>query len=497
MPVLHITVRWLASEPGRPSYHGQEWPPSPSRLFRALLAATSRPGGAGQRGREALQRLEAMEPPIILGPAPDRLEPVRTAVPNNDQDRVLALHHKGRPEEARKKASSSRTMRLRQGWSVPSPVEYRWHFPAEDPDPEAFMALSQGVTTLGHGVDLVMVTAHWAEEEPPRWGFIWQPDQAKGAEALPVPTNGEIERLDKAYERSRRRIQGTQVMSTREPLTALANYRNPLAPPPMRWQAFTVRTPDDSAPWATPGEEMMRLSGMVRHAVKRACELAGLDDALARSILGHGDDDHRLYVMPVPNVGHEWADGRVRRVLIASPLSLPEDTWNAVLLRMTGAELVEQGTGELKGLLAHIQRLREDRLLWRFLNASRIWTAASPVVLPGFDSRRGRPRPEKTVRRLLKHAGIPPEAIQRIRLDHAPRLPGVCAAWRTEVPHYLHHYPRKYVTVEFVRPVSGPLFLGAAQGVGLGLLTHGEGLSGALTPGKRSHWNTLRKIRTL
>lgn len=485
MPVLHLTIRWLAEEPGQAGYHGEEWPPSPVRVFRALLAGASRPGGPGQRGREALVRLERLGPPEILGPAPERLEPVRTAVPNNDGDVVLALHHKGRSEQARKKQSALRTMRLRQGWSVPGPVEYRWHFPEPDPDPEAFEQLAEGLTALGQGIDLAYAQAVWSEEPKQRWGYTWRPDETLGNEVMPVPSAGETERMDTFYEGSRGRIRGPHVSSSREPPVAFAAYQDPLVPPSKRWQAFTLRMPDDAGPWAVPGAEAMRVTGMVRHAIHRVAEQAGLDEATIKALMGHGGPG-KIQALAIPNVAHDWADGRIRRVVLAAPPAVDAETWDAVVLRMVSAELMDADTGEIRGLLAPVTRPQEDKLLWRFTDPARIWSAATPVIFPGFDTRRGRPRPEKAVRRMFRHAGIAQEAVRRVRIDDAPRLPGVCSAKGVELPSYLRSYPRKYLTVEFHERVAGPLILGAGEGSGLGLLTHSEHLSAARIPGERS-----------
>ncbi|WP_019022501.1 MULTISPECIES: type I-U CRISPR-associated protein Csb2 [unclassified Thioalkalivibrio] len=485
MPTLQLTVRWLAEGEGLPAYHGREWPPSPARVFRALLAGASRPGGSGARGREALRRLEQLDAPEISGPVPERLEPVATAVPNNDSDVVMELHRKGIPEQARKKQAALRTIRSRQGWSVPGPVTYLWRFPEPDPDPEAFSLLADGLTLLGQGTDLVSAEARWAEDAAPQSGYRWRPDEDQGGLAMPVPGPGEVERMESLHESARSRIRGEHVGGAQEPPAALAAYHDPMAPPTLRWGAFTLRLPDDSGPWSVPGEEAMRVTGMVRHALHQAARQAGLGDKAIGALMGH-DGPGRLYALPVPNVAHKWADGRIRRVLIAAPPAVDSDTWHAVLLRMVSAELIEAGTGELKGMLAPVPRPEDDRILWRFTDAASAWSAASPIILPGFDTRRGRPRPGKSVRRLLRHAGIPEEAVRRVRLDEAPQLPGAQPARAVEVPHYLRSYPRRFVSIEFHTPVPGPLILGAGEGCGLGLLTHREHPSGAPAPREHS-----------
>ena len=89
MTMLRIEVQWLS---GR--YHGAEWPPSPWRLYQAMVAGS----GAGRcrnPGLEAaLRHLETLPAPVVTAPRAASLRPVTARVPDNDGDVVLALHAK-------------------------------------------------------------------------------------------------------------------------------------------------------------------------------------------------------------------------------------------------------------------------------------------------------------------------------------------------------------------------------------------------------------------
>ena len=73
-------------------------------------------------------------------------------------------------------------------------------------------------------------------------------------------------------------------------------------------------------------------------------------------------------------------------------------------------------------------------LLGRLLGESRVWTRATPVVLPGYDHRRGRVRPARYRR-----------------------------------PRHLERYTCTHLSVRWTAPVTGPLALGAGVGYGLGV----------------------------
>ena len=61
---LQLTVRFLTDR-----YHGNDWPPSPARLFQALVAGTKTGAARREFGlphKGALEWLERLDPPEIL-----------------------------------------------------------------------------------------------------------------------------------------------------------------------------------------------------------------------------------------------------------------------------------------------------------------------------------------------------------------------------------------------------------------------------------------------
>ena len=78
---LLISVRW---HDGR--YHGSgHWPPSPARLFQALVAGAAKDGLSGDAEPGATGS-ETLGPPVIQAPVAKRGQLFRTFVPNNDLD---------------------------------------------------------------------------------------------------------------------------------------------------------------------------------------------------------------------------------------------------------------------------------------------------------------------------------------------------------------------------------------------------------------------------
>src|SRR5882672_4036930 len=97
-------------------FHGQgdggepEWPPSPLRLYQAIVAAFSARGSM-DRGRSALLWLEQQGEPTILAPAAFQPQPYRIAVPNNDLDVPARYWAKGQDAPKYKNPQDLKSMK--------------------------------------------------------------------------------------------------------------------------------------------------------------------------------------------------------------------------------------------------------------------------------------------------------------------------------------------------------------------------------------------------
>jgi len=89
MTYILLTVHWLDDR-----YHGKldregsaEWPPSPYRLFQALVAGIARQWELDGDLGQSLAWLQTLDPPIILAPSSRPGTIITRYVPNNDGDR--------------------------------------------------------------------------------------------------------------------------------------------------------------------------------------------------------------------------------------------------------------------------------------------------------------------------------------------------------------------------------------------------------------------------
>ena len=459
--MLHLAVEWLAG-----TYHGQEWPPSPLRLFQALLAGARRFPSAEHDFDGALRKLEKLPPPRIFAPQPTRASAVCAAVPNNDGDNVAAELADGDVKGARSKEKKLKSLRERAGRFTNGRVHYLWDCESS----ATWQALAERLTCLGQGIDLAWAQVTVGIPE----GDRYQPDDEDGLLELQVPYPGALDALQKRHDEFRRAITGGIVCGVREPAHETRAYRSPASLPLRRSAAFLLRTLE-GAPWSVGRDGALRVAAMVRHAVHEAAQTAGLEESAITRIMGHDHGrDGKINALPLPNAGHLWADGRVRRVLVARNATVPVNHWDAIVRRLPGAELRPVGRRQPEAILEPAPQ--EDKVVQAFRGPAETWSTVSPVILPGWDHRRGKPRPGRSARRLLKHAGIPEAAVANFSFEPAGQLAGTSRPIDYPVPQHLEQYPRTHLTIRFHERVCGPLYLGAGVGVGLGLLAPVRGV---------------------
>ena len=186
---LLITVRLLDER-----YHGVgDWPPSPFRLFQALVA-----GAYGGRWRAepsprkdaAFAWLERLDPPHIASPAKLETRATTYYVPNNDLDAVG-----GDPR---------RVSEIRAGKTVRPilfapgiPLLYAWPFDDGEAHAQCLCGLAERLHTLGRGIDpafTIAEIADWSAAElrlGAHGGAIARPSlSTSGANGVPLPDAG-------------------------------------------------------------------------------------------------------------------------------------------------------------------------------------------------------------------------------------------------------------------------------------------------------------------
>ena len=365
-------------------------------------------------------------------------------------------------------------------------VTFAWDASAPPDVAAALDGLLGRVTRLGHSSSLV--SCQLRAEEP-----VATHSPGAGPLMLRWVRPGQLAALEEEHQRHlaiRPRSLPFRGVRYSEAESANAEIGDPLRPTSAGdWIVFEVEPHDRNRP-------MTRTAELAR--VLRESVLKHAPDPLPEGVSGHRPDGNptsipHIAFLALPNVGHEFGDGRIMGLAVSLPHGLDEAARRATLrgigawehergdeplsLRMGRAGVVEMRRRQPPFALVSLrQRVWSRRSRW--------WASATPVALPTHpgDLRKGSPaarakawaRAEEAVAKSCQHVGLPRPSDVRVSLvshfvgarpvnDYPVFRQGRGA--RGGVVRRLVH-----ASVEFAEPVSGPLVLGSGRYVGLGLM---------------------------
>lgn len=485
---LLISVRFLD-----PRFHGRgdsdspEWPPSPARLFQALIRA-SHTGSRGRRWmptgencqlRAAFLWLEGLQPPQIIAPPAQPVDGYVFFPPRNDaddpqtferQDRLSRIqvrpHVFGGPGDDGSDESSVHFL-----WEI---TEGEWT--EVGAHAATLIEEARHLTALGWGIDQVVGDGAIVSESETAdlQGERWSPHYGilAGGVQLRVPTAGALDDLERVHRELIDRVRVRSPFSRFEKVSYLLDG----ILPPRPYAVFELD--EEAVPFRQ--ENAVHVAAMLRSLVCRPPNRRDFseqfDDDTAVCLAGHVGRSRntipRFSYIPIPTMGHRHADGRIRRLLIAEPAGGDGTRSQWATQRLTSQYLVDHN-GEIRGQLQSLWRRSSPDMVERYVAEHRRWSTVTPVVLPGFDDGK-LDRAEKLLFRALEQADINPDFISKIRMRKAPFWAGSSHPGNYTVAGYLKGLPTWHVALEFSRRVPGPLAIGAGRYSGLGLMAGAE-----------------------
>ncbi len=519
---LHISVTFLQptchARLGKDDAAPNEWPPSPLRLFQAMVAGAAArwagddgsPTGALTAAAPVaalkwLESLCATSPPTILAPRTVTGQAVPRYVPNNSADLVAAKWTNGDAlaifEDRTKKIF--RPTHLLDGYTV----HYLWPLDEtqerEAPHHEPVLtAAARCIVALGWGIDAAVGDGRVidASDTEAFGGERWNPGRV-GTPGLRIPVSGTLDALVRRHAAFLDRLKDgifhpvppVREFTTTAYLRATDLPRRPFA-------AFILRPLDEDSGYVS--FRLARAScvaAMLRHA---ACQAARNDvdhrpgawrneDWSLRFVAGHGptgspkrrskSDGHpRFSYLPLPSLGYTHADGLIRRTIIAEPIGGDGRSARWIAQRLDGAVLQDEDRGPVAMLESTDPNDSNFRTVFRLFahrdstRGSTLWTSVTPVILPGFDDRKQKKRDELLLE-CLRHAGIDLQSVECLE-SRIPAWP-TYGGWAPTLVHgafmrpaYLKHLPACHVRIRFRIPFAGPLSLGAGRHCGLGVM---------------------------
>ena len=483
-------------------YHGRpEWPPSPARLFQALVAGAAKGEALGQEDRDALAWLEQLEPPVIAAPAVRAGEGFKNYVPNNDLDAVG-----GDP----RRIGEIRAPKLIKPWlfDVRVPLMYAWQFDQDAEQAEQILEVAERLYQLGRGVDMAFATAELLSDEEAQGrlvrhgGVIYRPCKTGQGRALACPVPGSLASLGDRFRKTRNRFsverkgRASELFFTQPPKArfAMRAYDSP----PVRLLYDLRKTTVQADFAAQPLAAVAPLVGRVRDDAKGRFEAALPDQAgtIARVLVGQGateaDKATRIRITPLPSIGHPHAERAIRRLLVEIPPDCPLPAGD-IAWAFSGLEAIDQTTGEILWTLVPAD---DERMLDHYGIDSRrgeghrLWRSVTPAALPEQagrrridPSRRRDPHERKGAKERLHEEGRAATAVlqalrhaataAKVELIRIQREPFEAKGARAEAFAPGTRFAKErlwHVEIAFNNPVAGPLIIGDGRYLGLGLM---------------------------
>ncbi|MDE0450457.1 MAG: type I-U CRISPR-associated protein Csb2 [Gammaproteobacteria bacterium] len=428
-----------------------EWPPSPARLFAALVAAD----GTRQQTRvtdgSELLWLEALPAPTIHVHSQTWHQTQRPRFV------VIAERASGTHQEYVSRRGALHRPGVRVAPRDPR-IVYQWEM---TPPPQILESIRLRAARVGYlGTSDSPVRLRVATEIPsdrPAAVFSPHPD---GEATLNVPQPGDTDLLDQIFDAWR--VRGASVARSQFPALAHSTrYRTPESRAEEnggRVVAWLRLRPPVS------GRRVSALTSLFKEAVLSHHQL--IHGEPPRVLHGHGFEstgyDLARY-LALPDVGFPRSRGRIHGLAVWLPPGADEVTRAKVrdaafavqVIKGPGVQVaVFPREGEPRPWAAHPRR---------WLQKSRRWVTAFPVV----HERRGEVR-LREVSRWCRHAGLP-EPIS-FRRSRSPLASGGVDLMPVEVNRPGRPaLPYSHLEIWFAEPVPGPVVIGAGRQRGLGL----------------------------
>lgn len=409
---LCITIRFLdGAFHGRADHGEPEWPPSPLRLYQAIVAAAAARWNErrGLRHAEpALKWLEQLTPPDIVAPQARESQGYRLYVPDNAGDLVGRSLSRGGDDSI----ANYRTEKSIRPMVFPSEgaVHYLWSTyglpPGFDEHRSVLFQAVESITHIGWGVDLVVASAAIVPEEAIASfpGEVWCPSSDASKADLRAPKPGTFDDLARRHQAFLNRVT-TSGFAPVPPLSdfQVVGYRRTSDPAPTPHTIFALRSLDGSCYKVfDPVRRSLHIAGMLRHAASQPAFLrsVGLSPAEGRSlVLGHGEaqgESHqavagpRISFIPLPSIETRekaLVAGSVRRVLITLRGGGDAAVFKRLVQRLEARELIDESKGDVAAILQQ-QTLGNQETLKLYLRPAVTWATVTPVILPGYDDPR-------------------------------------------------------------------------------------------------------------
>ena len=317
-------------------YHGREdrfegadgWPPSPGRLFQALVAGAARGANLQNDDIRALKWMERLDPLRVAAPPARRGRTVKLFVPNNDLDAVG-----GDPARVSK-------IRVPKSWrpcyfDADDPVLYIWDFESGSTEATRICAVATRLCQLGKGIDMAWANGQMLNGDEADVLLASHPGSVRtpaGTGEAAAPHPGTLDSLVDRHRRKRERLRtvGAGRGKSRQLFTQppKASFRHVGYDTPPRRLHFELRGPEGGFAPRPLAAAAPLLTGLRDAAAHRLRDSLPAKAALyERLVIGRGagarDMAQRIRLVPIPSIGAQHTDPSIRRIMAEIPADCP------------------------------------------------------------------------------------------------------------------------------------------------------------------------------
>jgi len=436
-----IEIRFFNGYYGADQDRNREWPPSPGRLFSALINTFSIMAKNVASDRTILQWFESLMAPEIIYPEAIEKEytPVVVYVPvNSYKDKGTFLH----PTRLERQFPSVHAYDDR--------LYYSW--PGVEPHPQMEQLLSYFSC---FGTSRSMMEARLVQELP---------EEAKSFIHLKPTDNGLGKRLS-CYHPGRLAISDSAYeQNIKTTPTHHVGYKQYKAPMPSLAQISTFFKL--SGPYLVHGVEAALLASAVRG---RLLNIARQLDLTPNALIGKDSKSPHMAFLPLPFVGHRFATGMIMGMNITMPkLVDPQELQDC--MQIMHQFIVEGGTVKYRNEEWTLSPVPDNDMTPYTLRpaawnrSSQFWKTVSPAEI---NWRKG----SKYIHELCQKLNLP---VSYVTVQQYSYFNGSRRADQYVDRSILRPDRRKlfktHFLVEFSEKVQGPLYIGNTSNFGLGLL---------------------------
>ena len=293
-----------------------EWPPAPSRLFAALVAADGTQENCRVTDGAELAWFEQLPPPVIHAHARPWHQPV--------EPRYVVKHEGSAAKKTHQEYVGRIPVLVRPGVRVAprdACIVYSW----QDASPalalvDALKRRAARIGYLGTSDSPVRVRVSTGEPQVVRSTDTFVPDD-RGDEAIDVPGPGDLQLLDRMYDAWRQH--GASVSRLQFPaLGRTTRYRSPVSTLPRDLGTVTAWL---RLPAAVSGRRVSALTMLFKEAV--LSHYQRIHGEPPRVLHGHGFSAPGYELaryLALPDVGYRWSRGRIHGLALWLPPGVDE-----------------------------------------------------------------------------------------------------------------------------------------------------------------------------